>query len=100
MTMALSYRITVNEHLDDSWSAWFDGLTITHAAGLAAAPLVAGARNGLCDFADRDCANLYRACRRRRPCVHHRRREQCRSTLRGGRRRSDYRPGMAACDWL
>ena len=30
--MALSYRITVNEHLDDSWSAWFDGLTITHAA--------------------------------------------------------------------
>jgi hypothetical protein len=32
MTMALSYRITVNEHLDDSWSAWFDGLTITHAA--------------------------------------------------------------------
>ena len=32
MTMALYYHITVNEHLDDSWSAWFDGLTITHAA--------------------------------------------------------------------
>jgi hypothetical protein len=31
MTMALYYRITVNEHLDDSWSAWFDGLTISHA---------------------------------------------------------------------
>jgi hypothetical protein len=31
MTMALYYHITVNEHLDDSWSAWFDGLTITHA---------------------------------------------------------------------
>ena len=29
--MALYYRITVNEHLDDSWSAWFDGLTINHA---------------------------------------------------------------------
>ena len=29
--MALNYRITVNEHLDDSWSAWFDGLTISHA---------------------------------------------------------------------
>ena len=31
MNMALHYRITVNEHLDDSWSAWFDGLTISHA---------------------------------------------------------------------
>jgi hypothetical protein len=31
MTMALHYRITINEHLDDSWSAWFDGLTISHA---------------------------------------------------------------------
>jgi hypothetical protein len=30
-TMALHYQITVNEHLDDSWSTWFDGLTITHA---------------------------------------------------------------------
>jgi hypothetical protein len=30
MTMALYYHITVNEHLDDSWSAWFDGMTITH----------------------------------------------------------------------
>jgi hypothetical protein len=31
MAMALYYHITINEHLDDSWSAWFDGLTITHA---------------------------------------------------------------------
>ena len=29
--MALYYRITVSEHLDDSWSAWFEGLTISHA---------------------------------------------------------------------
>jgi hypothetical protein len=28
--MALHYQITVNETLDASWSAWFDGLTITH----------------------------------------------------------------------
>lgn len=27
--MAQHYSITVNEHLDDSWSTWFDGLTIT-----------------------------------------------------------------------
>ena len=30
--MARHYYITVNEHLEDSWSAWFDGLAITHAA--------------------------------------------------------------------
>ncbi len=30
--MALHYQITVNEMLDASWSAWFDGLTITHNA--------------------------------------------------------------------
>jgi hypothetical protein len=30
--MVLHYQITVKEHLDDSWSAWFDGLTITHDA--------------------------------------------------------------------
>lgn len=30
-TMNLHYQITVKEHLDDSWSAWFDGLTISHA---------------------------------------------------------------------
>jgi hypothetical protein len=30
--MALHYQITVKEHLDHSWSAWFDGLTITHDA--------------------------------------------------------------------
>jgi hypothetical protein len=23
------YRLTVQGHLDDAWSAWFDGLTIT-----------------------------------------------------------------------
>ena len=28
--MALHYHITVTEYLDDSWSTWFDGLTITH----------------------------------------------------------------------
>ena len=25
------YQITVKETLEESWSAWFDGLTITHA---------------------------------------------------------------------
>jgi hypothetical protein len=30
--MALFYRITVKGALDDSWSAWFGGLTITHDA--------------------------------------------------------------------
>ncbi len=30
--MALHYQITVKEYLEDSWSTWFDGLTITHAA--------------------------------------------------------------------
>ena len=30
MTMARHYYITVTEHLDASWSTWFDGLTITH----------------------------------------------------------------------
>lgn len=29
--MTLHYKITVKEHLDDSWSDWFDSLTITHA---------------------------------------------------------------------
>ena len=29
--MTLHYKITVTEHLDDSWSDWFDSLTITHA---------------------------------------------------------------------
>ena len=28
--MARHYQMTVNEHLDASWSTWFDGLTITH----------------------------------------------------------------------
>ncbi|MCC7360606.1 MAG: hypothetical protein IT317_14090 [Anaerolineales bacterium] len=27
--MTLHYQITVKERLEDSWSAWFDGLTIT-----------------------------------------------------------------------
>ena len=30
--MALHYQITVKGYLDASWSAWFDGLTITHDA--------------------------------------------------------------------
>ena len=30
--MVLHYHITVKEYLEDSWSAWFDGLTISHAA--------------------------------------------------------------------
>jgi hypothetical protein len=28
--MVLHYQIMVDEHLDGSWSSWFDGLTITH----------------------------------------------------------------------
>ena len=32
MTMARYYHITVKEYLEDNWAAWFDGLTITHAA--------------------------------------------------------------------
>jgi hypothetical protein len=30
--MPWCYQIRVNGHLDPSWSAWFDGLTITHDA--------------------------------------------------------------------
>lgn len=30
--MVLHYQITVKEYIEDSWSTWFDGLTITHAA--------------------------------------------------------------------
>jgi hypothetical protein len=30
--MTLHYQITVQEYLEDSWSSWFDGLTLTHAA--------------------------------------------------------------------
>ncbi len=29
--MTLHYQITVQEYLEDSWSAWFDSLTISHA---------------------------------------------------------------------
>jgi hypothetical protein len=29
--MTLHYQITVKEYLEDSWAAWFDGLTISHA---------------------------------------------------------------------
>ena len=29
--MPLHYQITVKDYLEDSWAAWFDGLTITHA---------------------------------------------------------------------
>jgi len=28
----MHYQITVKEYLEDSWSAWFDGLTITHSS--------------------------------------------------------------------
>jgi len=28
----LHEQITIREYLEDSWSTWFDGLTITHAA--------------------------------------------------------------------
>jgi hypothetical protein len=31
--MVLHYQITIKEYLEDSWSTWFDGLTITHDAG-------------------------------------------------------------------
>ncbi len=30
--MPTYYHITVHGHLDDHWSAWFDGLTITNGA--------------------------------------------------------------------
>ncbi len=30
--MPLYYRIRVKGHLDLTWSAWFDGLTLTHEA--------------------------------------------------------------------
>jgi len=30
--MVLHEQITVKEYLEDSWSEWFDGLTISHAA--------------------------------------------------------------------
>jgi hypothetical protein len=30
--IVLHYQITVKEYLQDSWSTWFDGLTITHGA--------------------------------------------------------------------
>lgn len=29
--MTLHYKITVKEYLEESWSDWFDSLTITHA---------------------------------------------------------------------
>jgi hypothetical protein len=32
MTMASIYRMRVDGHLDQRWSDWFDGLTITHDA--------------------------------------------------------------------
>ena len=31
--MPLHYQITVKGYLDESWTAWFDGLTIIHDAG-------------------------------------------------------------------
>ena len=32
MVRTMNYQITVKEGLEDSWSAWFDGLTITPGA--------------------------------------------------------------------
>jgi hypothetical protein len=32
VTMARRYFITIEEQLDESWSSWFDGLSITHGA--------------------------------------------------------------------
>ncbi len=29
----MRYQIRVQDHLDPGWSAWFEGLTITHEAG-------------------------------------------------------------------
>ncbi len=31
--MALQYRMRLKGTLDDSWSDWFDGMTISHDAG-------------------------------------------------------------------
>ena len=39
--MTQHYEITVKEQLDDTWSAWFDGLTVTTAPG--GGTLLAGA---------------------------------------------------------
>ena len=39
--MALQYRMRLKGTLDDSWSDWFDGLTITHDA--AGDTILAGA---------------------------------------------------------
>ncbi len=39
--MTYQYQITVKESLEDSWSAWFDGLTIT--LGPDGTTLLAGA---------------------------------------------------------
>ena len=30
--MVLHEQLTIKEYLEDSWSTWFDGLTISHAA--------------------------------------------------------------------
>jgi len=32
MSMPTYYRITIQGHLDQHWSAWFDNMTITNAA--------------------------------------------------------------------
>jgi hypothetical protein len=42
--MTLHYQITVQEYLDESWSAHFDGLTITHDQG-GATTLAGAVRN-------------------------------------------------------
>ena len=33
MGTAVYYQIRVQGHLDDTWSEWFEGLTITHEPG-------------------------------------------------------------------
>jgi hypothetical protein len=33
MVRTMNYQITVKESLEDSWSDWFDGLTITPGPG-------------------------------------------------------------------
>ncbi len=41
--MPIAYVITIKGHLDDHWSAWFEGLTITNVANgeaMLAGPIV------------------------------------------------------------
>jgi hypothetical protein len=43
VTIPIYYQIKIKGHLDQQWSAWFDGLTITHESNgetLLAGPVV------------------------------------------------------------